>query len=268
MKTILNTLLLWLLTVSLAGCSFGRVSVVEPTNWQKNEFEKSVRNSIRKAVQAPGIDNGSTIIVTSQGDTLIAPVDSTMRAVPNRTVYVEIQSPEYPRGVSQHFVEMITITALVAAIFLIILIIMIMVFLTVIRRQGSRNKLISKAIDSNYPLPESFYTGQPKSAAIKVTQLFTKNKENQKENIAEPETPPAEEKIFENGFKESIKTLTPDSEGKIKQLRSSFIMIGLGIIIFISFASGGVPQVGFFIGGTIFVFGIAKLLTYYLTNRL
>lgn len=277
MKSLLYSLAFLLLTAVMTGCTIDQLNSVEPSNWQKHEFEKSVRDAVRKAVQSPGIDNGTTLVVTSAGDTLIAPLDSVMRATPNRTVYVEIQSPEYPRGLSSNTLELFTVTGVVIMICIIILIVILMVFITVLRRQGSRSKIISKAIDSSYPLPESFYTGQPKPATVKVTQLFQRKiretvaGDNATVTVEKEgsETVREEEKVMDENLKEGL-SLTSDyaTPDKIKNLRNSFILIGLGIVLFISFAAGGNPDVGFFVGGTCLVIGASKLLTYYLSKKL
>lgn len=148
-----------------------------------------------------------------------------------------------------------------------------------IRRQNGRNSVISKAIESNYPLPESFFTGHPKAAPVRITQLFETIKRagsNKSENHDwQKPTDQAEDNTYAgnettdfseltNAVNKAVKTVgTPG-----KQISTSIILIGLGIVIFISLASSGEAGAGFFFGGTLLVFGLAKIITVYLANKL
>ena len=113
MKTKQITLLViaaFFVIIGLPSCSG---FYVEPSVWEKEEFKREVRKAVKTAVNAPGIDNGSTIIVTLSGDTLLAPKDSILNAHPERTVYVDIQSPPMPTsGISQRNIQMLTVLGL------------------------------------------------------------------------------------------------------------------------------------------------------------
>ncbi len=124
-------------------------------------------------MHAPGIDNGSTIVVTSDGDTLIAPVDTTLQASRIRTVYVEIPAPEYPHRISTRAIEIFTILSVISFVGGGILLILFGVFVIVIRRQHSRNKAINHAIDEHYELPEAFFTGSPAAPPVTINHINT-----------------------------------------------------------------------------------------------
>ena len=72
MRKIFNLMVAVMLAAIAAGCSVRDLADIEPTGWEKQQFEREVRQSVAKAVNTPGIDNGSTIVVTNAGDTLIA----------------------------------------------------------------------------------------------------------------------------------------------------------------------------------------------------
>ncbi len=162
-----------LMALLLTGCSISDLYEVEPSHWDKKAFERSITASVKKAVHAPGIDNGSTIVVTSDGDTLIAPVDTTLQASRIRTVYVEIPAPEYPHRISTRAIEIFTILSVISFVGGGILLILFGVFVIVIRRQHSRNKAINHAIDEHYELPEAFFTGSPAAPPVTINHINT-----------------------------------------------------------------------------------------------
>lgn len=274
MKSLFRVVAMLLLAVTATSCDLSVLTEVEPPYYEKKDFENNVRNSVRRAIQTPGLDNGTTVVVTSAGDTLIAPIDSVMRATPNRTVYVEIQSPNYPKGISGKAVELISAIGVAGFICGLVLIIILFVFIIVIRRQNGRNSIIAKAIESNYPLPESFFTGHPKSAAINVTQLFTPSHSHIDPNNATPDT----DGSFPSG---QASQQTPPPFGDLsrslkfamgstpttRQFTTAIILLGLGLVVFISFAVSHNEGVGFFFGGTLFVFGLAKIITYFMGRK-
>ena len=161
-----------LLVLATTGCSLRDLAdAVEPASWEKQKFEREVSKAVRRAVNTPGIDNGSTIVVTMSGDTLIAPTDSIPATSQLRTVYVDIQSPTYPSGISGRTLEIAGVIAIISVVAGIIVLILLGVFIVIFRRQHGRNKAINHAIDQNYDLPESFFTGVPASPAITINQL-------------------------------------------------------------------------------------------------
>ena len=264
MNRIYHFFVVLILAVIAAGCSFDSLTQVEPDKWQRREFESQVSKSVRRAVHTPGIDNGSTLIVSLDGDTLLVPADSALRAAPLRVVYVDIHSPEYPNTVSSKGLAIVSSVVSVILVVGLILVILIGVFIVVIRRQNGRNKIISSAIDAGYELPESFYTSKPKVPQINVTQM-RESAGSPSDSAPSEETAPA----VETGISvanDIVKSFT--SSDKIKQRRTAFILIGLGVVVFISFASNHNEGVGFFVGGTLFVFGAAKLFTMYFSKKI
>ncbi len=243
---------------------------VEPDGWQKNRFENQVSNAVRDAVNAPGIDNGSTLVVTMSGDTLIAPADSALRATPRRTVYVSIQSPEYPNAISSRALSVIAVSSIAGAVVLILLVVLIGVLVTVWRRQSGRNNVINNAISHGYTLQESFYTQTPASAPVNITQVFTAGGEGDGDSTGQ--CPPVGASAMENATEAArtavnatTRTSVPE---KVRQIRNASILIGLGVILFISFTSAHEAPVGLFSGGILVVVGASKLLGVFLSNRI
>ena len=167
MKSLLRIAAAALLAVTFTGCSLNELAKIEPADWERNQFEQRVSRSLARAASAPGIDNGSTIIVTSKGDTLLAPTDSTLASSQVRTVYVDVHTT-YPHAISSRVVDMVGIFSAIGVIAAMVLLILLGVFVVVIRRQHGRNKLISRAIAEGYQLPESFFTGVPASPQVTV----------------------------------------------------------------------------------------------------
>ena len=119
-----------LLVLATTGCSLRDLAdAVEPASWEKKQFEREVSKAVRRAVNTPGIDNGSTIVVTMSGDTLIAPTDSIPATSQLRTVYVDIQSPTYPSGISGRTLEIAGVIAIISVVAGIIVLILLGVFI-------------------------------------------------------------------------------------------------------------------------------------------
>lgn len=260
----------------LTGCGLNDLTQAEPDQWERNQFERSVAKSVRKAVNMPGIDNGSTLIITSHGDTLLAPVDTVFLRADLRTVYVDIQSPEYPKGMTSramNFIEGVTVTAVISGM---ILLILLGIFIIVVRRQHGRNSLIKRAIEHGYTLPESFYTGVSKAPDVTVNQIITPegSQAPAQGGVSDggdcPPPPPSTPSTPSPGINiAAVKDAVKEAAGlkasatPLRDLRNGMIMVGIGLIIFISFAIGDNPAFGFFVGGILAVLGGAKIFTYY-----
>lgn len=278
MKTLLRMFLLVVILGNMTACDM--YSNIEPDHWQKEQFMRQVRKSVRKAIQAPGVDNGSTLLVTVDGDTLLMPADSALRAMPVRTVYVEIEPPTFPKVVSSHAVKMFTALTVIGLICFTILIILIGVFITVWRRQASRTRAVTAAINDSYQLPEAFYTGVPSAAPVSITQYVTSDGAVSATTAPAPGAAPGAEPApdpvagdaadaIRSGIRKAVSGLgAPDSARRAKQLYVSFILVGIGFMLFLAFASNGNEGFGFFAGGSIFVIGVAKLLSLFMTKRM
>lgn len=272
------------MALTVTSCSLQELSEIAPTDYEKNLFERQITQSVRRAVHAPGIDNGSTIIVTTMGDTLVAPHDSVLKAADIRTVYVNIQSPAYPKGISSRSIELFTIISTVSIIAGAILLILLGVFIVIIRRQHGRNKAINHAIDQNYPLPEAFFTGAPAAAPVtinRITETITErvstagpradepSSNNGAAGPACPPPPPAAEPILEPGISTGnlIDRICRPGINRTRDLRNSFVLIGMALVLFMAFMSANSEMMAFLCGGSLFVLGVAKLLSIYFSNR-
>lgn len=274
MKKILNAILIALTVVIISGCD--RLVVVGPDSYERNNFERQVRNSVRKAVQSPGVANGSTLIVSAKGDTLVAPTDSLLLANPTRIVYVDIASPEYPKGVTRNTFEgMMVAIALVSVCALIIIVILGAMFI-VNRRNSARNRIISQSLDSGVQLPESFYTGVPTAPEINVTQNITRAAAEPSAQAAATAAPAQEAPAATPGISEAeadaIASLngilkTPMTKKTTSSLATNIMLVGIGIVIFYAFAVGDAPAVGIFIGGIMAIVGLSRLISLYIARR-
>lgn len=269
MKRLLNLFALVAVLFSLTGCR-GDVWLndVEPSDWQKRNFEKSVTAAVRKAVAKPDLDNGSTIVVTVDGDTLVAPADSVASANPARVVYVDIQAPAYPHAISDKVLEIGSIVTITSIVGVLILLVIVLVVVVVMRRQAGRNKLVREAIEAGYQLPEAFFTGAATAGNVTVNQVI--------ERKAQPEAAGdvaagSDQKAINEGIKDAVREASGQTGAlsvKGKTLRNSVILVGLGIVLFISLAGAGAAPFGFFVGGTLVVLGVANVLSSYLSRKL
>lgn len=279
MRKFFNLMVAVMLAAVTTGCSMRDLADIEPTAWEKQQFEREVRQSVAKAVKTPGIDNGSTIVVTNSGDTLIAPSDTTLKAADIRTVYVDIQAPAYPRKISSRALEISSVIMVIILVAGTILLILIGVFVMIFRRQHGRNKSINHAIDEGYQLPESFFTGAPTAAPITINQISevkpcsADNTNPPANNPGEPCTtpPPHYEQASHNissTIRDAVKGINSVSNPAVYQsLRKGMLLVAFGLLTFIFFASIRTIPLGFLCGGTLVILGAAKLFTYFLYRR-
>lgn len=266
MRNILKFVLIALIAFCGTSCALKDLPQIEPNRWQKESFERRVADAVREAVQRPGIDNGSTLVVTQKGDTLIAPADTTLAKQDIRTVYVTIESPVYPKGMSSKWVEIFSVGSIAAFIGLVILLILIGIFIIVIRRQHTTSKAINNAILNNYELPESFFTKVPRSPHVTVNQIIENTRpSNSCDQFAQPDNCETgtenQPQVDPQAVREAVKAAGDSPRyGNIKDLRRGFILVGLGVIVFLAFAIGDNPGLAFIAGGTLVVLGLAKFL--------
>ena len=267
MKKLIVILVAFLTVTIITGCNLTETMAnAEPASWEKRDFEHSVKQSVRRAVQQPGIDNGSTIVVDSHGDTLISATDSTIA----RTVYVDIQSPAYPKGISGKNMEILTIIYVIGIIGAIILLILICVLVYTLRRQHNRNKSINNAIEHDYQLPEAFFTGSPAAPQVTINQI-TQTAPVIIDDNGQPvnsETTTSSTTADSDSVRSALRSVNRAC-GQMtgKDIRNGFILVGIGLMVFIAFAAGHSPEIGFFIGGSLVVLGLAKFIPYLFNKR-
>ncbi len=270
---IITILACLLVATVLTGCHLSDLAQAEPDGWERRKFERSVAESVRRAVRTPGIDNGSTIIVTSSGDTLVAPSDSTLLHDNIRTVYIDIESPKYPSGLTNSSMNLIEGVVVTSVIGIFILVIIIGIFVIVVNRQHGRNRLIRRAIDQDYTLPEAFFTGSPMAPDVTVNQIISPESPSAPDTETERQScppPPPASGINLGAVKDAVKEVTgmKAASSPLRDLRNGFILVGIGLVVFISFAVGDKPALGFFVGGILAVLGAAKIFTYFFGRKL
>ncbi|MDE6165001.1 MAG: hypothetical protein K2F62_05305 [Muribaculaceae bacterium] len=278
MKILFNIIVAVVLALASSGCSLRDLTEVEPTGWEKQQFEREVSKAVRRAVNTPGIDNGSTIMVTMSGDTLISPTDSTLTAAQLRTVYVDIQSPAYPRGISTRTLEIASIISVISVIAGVIVLILLGVFVVIIRRRHGRNKAINHAIDQSYELPEAFFTGVPSSPAITINQLkethvhAETNDDNQADTQCNDTTETPDKTaspIDVASIRDAVKSIGGITDPKsFKDLRNGLMLIGFGAIAFMFFLCMHNKALAVLCGGSLAILGGAKLLTLLFSKRI
>ncbi len=267
MKKLIGILVAFLTVTIITGCNLTEtMTTAEPTSWDKQEFEQSVKQSVRRAVQQPGIDNGSTIVVDSKGDTLISANDSAV----TRTVYVEIQAPAYPKGISSRTLDILTMIYVIGVIGATILLILICVLVYTLRRQHNRNKSINNAIEHDYQLPEAFFTGSPAAPQVTINQI-TQTAPVIIDDNGQPvnsETTTSSTTADSDSIRSALRSVNRAC-GQMtgKDIRNGFILVGIGLMVFIAFAAGHSPEIGFFIGGSLVVLGLAKFIPYLFNKR-
>lgn len=263
MKHISLFLLVILSVLALHSCT--ELPSVEPSQSEIRDFQRQVRKSMIKAVQSPGIDNGSLLVVTVDGDTLIAPKDSLKAATPTTTIYMDLLPPRMPKvGMSRKTLELIMVLSIVGMICMVVLIVVIGVFRVMLARQRQRNKIISEALEAGVELPESFYTGQQSQGTINYTII------NGEASAGDPVAPDAQplNQIPTPQIMEKKVGLPGRTDDNVRQIRQGIILIGVGLILGLGFAAADAAPVGIIAGGCMVVVGIAKLTTIYLSNKL
>lgn len=258
---------------SLTSCS---TFDLEPTDWQKDNFKHEVRLAMKKAINAPGIDNGSTLIVSLEGDTILAPRDSLKAANPTRTVYVEVISPDYPKGrLTDRKLEMLSVAGLVGVVVLAVLLVLLGVFITIWRRQSARNSILEEAVSKGYQLPESYFTGSPSQPTINYMVVkdgqTVRTEKGHNEGASDSEMPPkyVQDREPDSDFRDTVNNICKvGSAERIRQFRNGFVISGIGLIVFIGFCAGGAEPVGIIAGGTLIVIGLSKIITVFISNRL
>ena len=266
------------LVLATTGCSLRDLAdAVEPTSWEKQQFEREVSKAVRRAVNSPGIDNGSTIVVTMSGDTLIAPTDSIPATSQLRTVYIDIQSPTYPSGISEHTLEIASMIAVISVIAGIIVLILLGVFIVIFRRQHGRNKAINHAIDQNYDLPESFFTGVPSSPAITINQLKeihhnganNDGQDGTQQDLQDCTPDTTVSTVDVTSIRDAIKSIGNITDPQsFKDLRMGLMLVGFGVIAFLFFLCAHIEAMAVLCGGSLALLGGAKLLTFFFVKRI
>lgn len=258
---------------SLTSCS---TFDLEPADWQKDHFKREVRHAMKDAVNAPGIDNGSTLIVSLEGDTILAPCDSLMAANPSRTVYVEVISPDYPKGrLTERKIEMLTVAGLVGVVVLAVLLVLLGVFITIWRRQAARNSILEEAVAKGYQLPESYFTGSPSQPTINYMVVkdgqTVKVEKGNDEGVSDSGLPPkyVQDCEHDSDFRNTVNNICKvGSAERLRQFRNGFVIAGIGLMVFIGFCVGGAEPVGIVAGGTLIVIGLSKIITVFISKRL
>lgn len=249
---------------------------LEPSEWDKKGFKREVRQAMREAVNSPGIDNGSTLVVTMEGDTLLAPKDSISLLAPSRTVYVDIESPSFPMGrVSEQKMKIMIIASGIGIVALIVALVFLGIFVTIWRRQSLRNKVLNEAIVNGYELPESYFTGSPAHPSI---QYISREREVCKDIMeGEPgnNTDDSEKGFetvneeFREGIRKKIKgVISIAPEDNLRNLRNGFILAGIGVVLLWGLSIGGADVAGIIAGGSLMIIGMSKVLTVYFSKRL
>ena len=258
---------------SLTSCS---TFDLEPAGWQKENFKREVRHAMKNAVNAPGIDNGSTLIVSLEGDTILAPCDSLMAANPSRTVYVEVISPDYPKGrLTERKIEMLMVAGLVGVVVLAVLLVLLGVFITIWRRQAARNSILEEAVAKGYQLPESYFTGSPSQPTINYMVVkdgqTVKVEKGNDEGVSDSGLPPkyVQDSEHDSDFRNTVNNICKvGSAERLRQFRNGVVIAGIGLMVFIGFCVGGAEPVGIVAGGTLIVIGLSKIITVFISKRL
>lgn len=271
MKKLLGLAIFAIFATLATSCSLSDLPQLEPTHWEKEQFEKHVENTVRDALRTPGIDNGATLVITQEGDTLLAPVDTTLVKSDIRTIYLKVE-PQYPKGISSKWTDMIVGCSIAGFICLVVLLLLFGIFILVMRRQHANTKIIRSAIENNYELPEAYFTRSPRAPKVTVNQLF----ENPQKTADGPapsagNSTPGDNADMEaraaaaaatdsQAIREAVKGATSSGAVSVKEMRQGFIMIGIGVILFLAFAASDNVALAFIAGGTLLVLGLAKFL--------
>lgn len=130
-----------------------------------------------------------------------------------------------------------------------IALIVIGTFIYLIIKTRARNRIIEKAIENNYQLPDSFFnkhtrgwTDNPAEETASKTSTFD----------SQPELPPLPNM-----------TKPPMSPYEKRQFSNAVVLVLLGLILFIALGS----VFGLILGGIPFVIGASRLITFFYFNQ-
>lgn len=145
----------------------------------------------------------------------------------------------------------IAIIAPCATIFLVI----IAVFIFLLYKNREKNRLIAKAIENNYQLPDSFYCGSATNIYESKESGRTYNSTPQTDREGQqlpplPNIPPAPVNLFEKN-----------------QFTNGVTLTIVGLMIFLFFVCLGVSFVGFLAGGIPMAIGLSRIATFYYFRR-
>ncbi|MDE6239228.1 MAG: hypothetical protein K2M54_04480, partial [Muribaculaceae bacterium] len=139
------------------------------------------------------------------------------------------------------------------------------------------NKDINHAIDQNYVLPESFFTGVPASPAITINQLKeihqheTNNtcqdgiQQDSQDSTPDTAAPTVDATSIHDAIKSIGSIIDPKS---FKDLRTGLLLLGFGVIAFLFFLCALIEAMAVLCGGALALLGGAKLLTFFFAKRI
>lgn len=118
-----------------------------------------------------------------------------------------------------------------------------------LRRTQAKNAIIEHAIDANYQLPDAFYQNQ--SAASNVSYTYANPYPEQ------PTINSNNEASSERFIPRQVNSHDP------KKFKKAITLIGIGLAIFLCFASANNEACAFLFGGIPFFIGIGNLIGYF-----
>lgn len=124
-------------------------------------------------------------------------------------------------------------------------------FIFLFYRMRSRNKLIEKAIESNYQLPDSFFTGTFNSRQGSTDAKNFPTSTSQGDDQTDSNLPPLP----------TIPPVPPMNFVERKQFTNSIVWMIVGVFVFLFFACNGATGVGFLAGGIPFAIGASRCFT-------
>lgn len=229
------------------------------------EIIKEVKTEVEDVMNKP------VVIINSENDTIYSQNIDTLANSGGITIMLKNDSNndmesyrlqnqawemEQHKADKQH--EFVLIIIAISVPSLIIAILIIATFIFLFNRVKSKNKLIEKAIENNYQLPDSFYT----------RSIYYKVYSNRGYNTPREDA----EKNQDEDNKDNLPPLpncsmTSFNPFEQKQIRNAIVLSVIGIFIFLFFAGNGVPGVGFLIGGIPFALGASRLISFWLFRK-
>lgn len=241
--------------LSLAFAMFPLVTMASavPEQSEIDEAEQIVakaRETVAEVLNTP------ILIVSESNDTLY---DNTSSAADTGNITITIHSDhENAESVQLTKADLqelnVTRTAIMVGVIapcITIALIVIVVLIFLLYRYRAKNRIIEKAIENNYQLPDSFYTGTVAPVA-KETVVKEEKHDDSSELPPLPKTTP------------DI-PLTPMDK---QMITNSIRMVLIGLFIFLFFVFIGAGFVGVLAGGIPFAIGASRLLSYYYFRKI
>lgn len=241
-----------------AMLTFAKTEVPTNISIDTKEIVEQITSAVSEVLDQP-------LVISTQSDTVISVRTDSAASKNNIIINITGKAPEVNSTVYPFEEEMavrklkekreaLTILLSIVIPCGIIALTVVGVFIFLFYKTKSRNRLIEKAIENNYELPDSFYSGinfshtrvEGDASARKVT-----SDDNESQLPPLPNVPP----------------VAPLNYMEKRQISNGIILTLVGIFIFLFFVCVKAVSVGFLAGGICVAIGASRIVTYWFLRK-